>query len=144
MKPRGKRRSKKLASRAPGLSPQQATWILRELPSNLAFHFYVDVGKPTGHVARGLVEFGGTLTVDPSSPPAGSLPFHMKRGDFTAWIRQAVGDAQLADTIAQINPDEVGLAEHLRQIVTTRVDQLKRMLITYSVVPEDRSAVVGA
>jgi hypothetical protein len=142
MKPRGRRRSSKPVSCASGLSPQQATWILRELPSNLAFHFYVDVGEPTGHVARSLVEFGDKLAADPSSPPARSLAFHVKRGDFTAWIRQAVGDAQLAKAFAKINPDEVGLAEHLRQIITDRVDQLKKTLIAYSVIPEDRCAVV--
>jgi hypothetical protein len=142
MKPRGRSRSKKPVSCASGLSPQQATWILRELPSSLSFHFYMDVGKPTDHVARSLVEFGDKLAANPSSPPAGSLAFHVKRGDFILWIKQAIGDAKLADTIAKVNPDEAGLAEHLRQIVTARVGQLKKTLTTYSLIPEDQCAVV--
>jgi len=123
------------------LSQQKTKAILRDLPLETHFHFYEEIGKPTGQVATNLIDFCSKLTSAQSPQSQASLIFHMKRGDFAAWIKQAVGDSELADKISKINPNSYSLAEKLRQTVNDRIKQLKDAVIEYSIVPEDRDTM---
>ena len=58
----------------------------------LGFRFYVGVGQSTGLSARSLKDFYEAVkTVD-----AGSLEFHLYRGDFSNWVRSVLKDGVLA------------------------------------------------
>jgi hypothetical protein len=144
MKPKRKSRGKKSVSGYSVLSPQTAESLLRELPATLSFRFYEDLGKPTEHGARSLVDFCDKLASNQPSLPKESLTFHMQRGDFAAWIKGAVGDVELANKIAKINPNDSRLQKRLRQTVNTRIEHLKETLIAYSIIPEDQCAVPRA
>jgi hypothetical protein len=114
--------------------------ILRDLPLEMNFHFYEDVGKPTGQVASSLLDFSSKLASANSPQAQASLTFHMKRGDFATWIRQAIGDSELADKIGEISPNDHNLAERLRGTLDNRIQQLKEAIIEYSIIPEERDA----
>lgn len=66
--------------------------ILRNVPEQEGFHFYLGIGEPTGKIAVSLTDFVKKLeTIDVQS-----VNFHFPRKDFEKWIRDAVGDAELA------------------------------------------------
>lgn len=129
----------------PGLSysmpsRRKTTAILKDLPLEMSFHFYAEIGKPTGQVATSLLDFCNKLASAQSLQLQASLVFHMKRGDFVTWIKQSVGDPELADSIGEISAGDHNLAEKLHQTVDNRIKQLKETTIEYSIIPEDRDA----
>jgi DNA-binding Lrp family transcriptional regulator len=68
------------------------------VPKDMAFHFYTDVGHPTGFSAESLKEFYEIVkrvTIE-------SVEFHLYRGDFENWIKAAFKDAALADKLASL------------------------------------------
>jgi hypothetical protein len=121
-------------------SQRKVKAILRNLPLEMNFHFYEEIGKPTGQVASSLLDFSSKLASANSPQTQASLTFHMKRGDFATWIRQAIGDSELADKIGEISPNDHNLAEKLHQTLDGRIQQLKEAVIEYSIIPEDRDA----
>lgn len=123
------------------LSQKKIQSILRTLPHDAAFHFYEEIGKPTGQVAMSLLDFRDRI-VDANTPQArASLVFHAKRGDFTNWVRDTLGDSELADQISKISPDDALLKKKLYNVVSQRIQQLKEMLKTYTLVPEDEAII---
>ena len=59
-----------------------------------AFHFYLDVGKPLDVKAINLQTFNSLL----KTIPVDSINFHVKRGDFQAWL-EGIGDLELAKKV---------------------------------------------
>jgi len=55
--------------------------------------------------------------------------FHYPRGDFQAWIRDSVGDRELADKMCFIQRDISGekLRQELLKMVQTRISELKAL-----------------
>ena len=80
------------------LSRDQITRILGTLTQEKAFFFYEDVGRPTGDFAASLTDLCSKINV---VAPA-SLAFHLRRGDFESWTKNAVGDSELASRIAKV------------------------------------------
>lgn len=80
------------------LSRDQITRILGTLAQEKAFIFYEDVGRPTGESATSLTDFCGKVNIVASA----SLSFHLKRGDFENWTKNALGDVELANRMAKI------------------------------------------
>ena len=136
MRQKQKRKSSKKSSYSTP-SQRQTKAILKDLPVETSFHFYEEIGKPTGQVATSLLDFCGKLASAQSLQLQASLVFHMKRGDFATWIKKAVGDSELADMIGKISVDDQNLAEKLHQTVDNRIKQLKEATIEYSIIPED-------
>lgn len=73
--------------------------ILRTVGEQEAFHFYEDIGKPTGHMARNLSDFLDKV----KSINSESLMFHLQRDDFQKWIEKTLGDSQLAKKLRKIS-----------------------------------------
>jgi ribosomal protein RSM22 (predicted rRNA methylase) len=119
-------------------SQQKLKAFLRELPAAQQFRFYEDVGRPTGHVATSLLDLCAKLASAQSPQAQASLTFHTRRGDFAAWIREAIGDLELADKISQISPDDRRLVKKLHKTVDERVKQLKAGLVDFAIIPEDQ------
>jgi DNA-binding Lrp family transcriptional regulator len=75
-----------------------------------AFHFYTEVGQPTGFSAESLKDFYEIVKrVD-----ARSLEFHLYRGDFESWVEAAFADAMLVDELVSLKSGNVK-GEELRQ-----------------------------
>ena len=80
---------------------------------DMAFHFYTDVGHPTGFSAESLKEFYEIIkrvTVE-------SLEFHLYRGDFENWINAAFKDAALAGKLASLKNSGLKGEELKKEIV---------------------------
>jgi hypothetical protein len=109
------------------LSRDQITRILGTLAQEKAFFFYEDVGRPTGDFATSLTDLCGKINV---VAPA-SLSFHLKRGDFESWTKNAIGDSELASRIAKISKTKTAwksdatLRKKLYVVVRDRVVELQ-------------------
>jgi predicted heme/steroid binding protein len=99
--------------------------ILRVVPYESGFHFFTGVGKYTGETAISLFSFFEELrTVEPSS-----VRFHFQRRDFQSWIRETLGDKELADGVDKINAElsDEDLKEALLKILQTRFVELQTL-----------------
>jgi hypothetical protein len=108
------------------LTPTDAARMLRRLPSWRAFWFYRDMDEPLGQAAMSLSEFSQLI----SAVVERSLEFHMQRKDFESWIREGVGDKELADRIADLGGQALRgdqLRSRLCSIVEERYHELGRI-----------------
>ena len=80
-------------------------------------------GHYTGETAMSLCSFlreMGSIDIE-------SIKFHFDRGDFQKWLRNTVGDQELAGTIDKLDkkiPEEK-LREKLADIVQKRISELQ-------------------
>jgi len=79
---------------------------LRVVPHAQGFHFYTAVGDYCGVSAHSLEEFENALQYVCSD----AIVFHFERGDFQNWVRDIVGDNELAQSIDDIKRCERHLA----------------------------------
>jgi predicted transcriptional regulator len=109
----------------PEVSRQKAAEILRHLPVEKAFHFYADIGKPLNISAENLDVFCERI----SKIGFNSIEFHLRRGDFEAWITE-LGDAELARKISLIKKQRL-VGEELRkklcETVQKRIEELTKI-----------------
>ena len=108
------------------MEPELASKILRTVPQNNAFYFFTDIGQYDGKFAVNLADFSqkvATIKVE-------SVDFHFKRRDFEQWIRETLGDADLADEVNKISKTIQGeeLRAKICQIVKRRLTELKKLL----------------
>ena len=107
------------------LSREQATQILEEVPAEKAFYFFRGIGSPTGISAKSLGEFVEKTKV----VEAGSLEFHIVRGDFESWISM-LGDKTLVQQLAQLKQQNLSgdlLREYLLKILDSEYGSLKNL-----------------
>jgi hypothetical protein len=90
-----------------GLNRGTITRIFRTVKTGNAFIFYEDLGKPTGDLATNLFEFCRQI----SEATSKCLGFHLKRGDFENWIRDTIGDVELANRIGKFKNNELAWKE---------------------------------
>ena len=83
--------SKKIRSRDVKVDVK-ATRTLRTVNNEEAFHFYEDIGKPTGESAKSLRDFLEKIEFVKLE----SLAFHLKRNDFKNWVENTLEDSKLA------------------------------------------------
>jgi hypothetical protein len=100
--------------------------ILRSVPEQEGFRFYLAVGEPTGETAVSLADFVKKLeTID-----VRSVNFHFPRKDFEKWVRGVIGDAELALRIGRIRLGMQGeaLRSEIMRVVKVRLNELKPSL----------------
>jgi hypothetical protein len=110
----------------PEISREKASAILATTPIDKAFHFYLDVGKPLQVYARDLPEFCDRV----NHVKVESLQFHVRRGDFEAWLK-SLGDEELAKKVTLLkNRNLTGeeLREEMRKTVECRCTALSKMM----------------
>jgi alpha-amylase len=100
------------------LTPTDAARMLRRLPSWRAFWFYRDMDEPLGQGAMSLSEFSQLI----SAIEEQSLEFHVQRKDFESWIREGVGDKELADRIRDLGRQALP-GDQLRKRLCSMVEQ---------------------
>jgi hypothetical protein len=110
------------------LTRETANKILRKVTVQEGFRFFRGIGDYTGKVAMSLEDFAVDLrTID-----LRSIEFHFQRQDFEKWIRNVLGDEELAKSLSQIRMGLQGekLRNELIMVVTKRVEELKKRLTT--------------
>jgi len=91
----------------------------RVVPHAKGFHFYTAVGDYCGVSVHSLEEFADALQYVCSE----AIVFHFERGDFQNWIREVIGDNELANKIDDIKMCERHLAaESCRKEIMERVN----------------------
>ncbi len=96
--------------------PKIASNILRIVPANHAFYFFTDSGQYTDRCSVCLADFCNAIQIIDVK----SVEFHFKRGDFVIWIRETLGDNELANEINLVNKTLQG--EELRTTIYKTVD----------------------
>jgi len=92
---------------------------LRVVPDTKGFHFYIGIGDYCGVSVHSLEEFADALQYVCSE----AVVFHFERGDFQNWIREVIGDSELAQLIDDIKMCERHLAaESCRKEIVERVN----------------------
>ena len=92
---------------------------LRVVPDAKGFHFYTGIADYCGVSVHSLEEFADALQYVCSE----AIVFHFERGDFQNWIRDVIGDYELAQVIDNIKTCERHLAaEFCRKEIVERVN----------------------
>jgi len=100
--------------------------ILRPLKEEEGFYFYTAVGKPTGENAGSLSNFYENL----KSVKLESLAFHLQRKDFQNWVKNTLGDSQLAGRLSRIRPlSDEALRGKICATVENRIKELREASI---------------
>ena len=68
------------------------------VPKDSAFHFYTEIGQPTGFSAESLKDFYEII----KRVAVESLEFHLYREDFENWIKSVFEDKTLANNLARL------------------------------------------
>jgi hypothetical protein len=105
------------------LTSPNALKILSKVALENAFYFYTAEGVYTGISAISLEDFADKL----HGINENSILFHYPRGDFQAWIKDTVGDWELADKMCFIQRGISGeqLRQEVLKMVQTRISELK-------------------
>jgi len=95
---------------------------LRTLSDQEAFYFYEDVGRPTGESAKNLRDF----LQKTECVKLGSLVFHLQRKDFQNWIKNTLGDPELARRLGRIGAsNDNDLRAKIHSTVENRIIELQ-------------------
>jgi Family of unknown function (DUF5752) len=96
--------------------------LLNAVPFESGFHFFIEHGKYTGITAISTVEFAEKLQLVPIQ----AVLYHFRRQDFQNWLRNTIGDEELASRISQIkvSKDEE-LQKRLFEEVNKRISELQ-------------------
>ena len=94
------------------LTRGDAKEILRDLPKENAFYFYRAVDNPILLHSRNLGDFLAVLKM----VEAGSIDFHLNRGDFENWVAM-LGDTTLASRINQIRGEGLAAEEQRTRLI---------------------------
>ncbi len=115
----------KKTTQTTSIDKSAAQKILRSVPYNQGFHFFIGVGKYTGETAIDLFAFYEELRVIESE----SLSFHFPRHDFQKWITETLGDSELADRIDKISPQqpEEKMKRELVETLEARLSELQTL-----------------
>jgi uncharacterized membrane-anchored protein YjiN (DUF445 family) len=106
----------------------KAQKILSSVSYEKGFYFFIDIGKKTGEPALNLSGLYEELRViEPQS-----VRFHFQRKDFQNWIKDVLGDAELAQRIDMIKTDltDQDLRNELLKTVLTRFTE--RQTLSFS------------
>jgi len=104
----------------------KAIKILRTVPYEEGFHFYIAIENFTRETATSLDTFEKKLQIVPGY----SVNFHLQRGDFQKWIKNILGDEQLAKRVNLISLtlSAENMRKELLAIIQTRLTELTRDL----------------
>jgi len=120
------------------LEADEVVRVLKTVGDQEAFYFYEAVGKPTGELAKNLLDFLNEVKVVKSE----SLVFHLQRGDFQNWVANTLGDSKLGKELAKISPsDDNSTRMNVCKTVEDRIDELRESCLAIST-EDDRTVAV--
>jgi predicted heme/steroid binding protein len=116
--------------------------ILSSVSYEKGFHFFIDIGKKTGEPAINLSGFYQELRVIELQ----SVRFHFQRKDFQNWIKDVLGDQELAQRIDLINAElkDNDLRNELLKTVLTRFTELQTEFFSKETIPEIKANASSA
>ena len=88
------------------------------LEENMSFHFYTRIGYPTVFSAQSLADFYRLSR----QIEAESLEFHLYRGDFETWLKDAYQNQELAEKLNKLKEADIK-GEELRKEILNAIDQ---------------------
>jgi hypothetical protein len=97
--------------------------LLRVVPHAQGFHFYRAIGCCIGVTSCSLEELAKAV----NDVCSDAVLFHFERGDFQNWIRDVIGDADLAQSI-----DEIKMCSRQLSAECCRKELAERILIRIS------------
>jgi hypothetical protein len=105
----------------------KALLITSSVPVEKGFHFFTEIKKPLGIFATSIFEFSDQL----KKVNLASLEFHMKRNDFSRWLRDVIRDDTLANEFDKFQRVEMAgekLRSKLVEITEKRCKELAEAL----------------
>jgi alpha-amylase len=99
----------------------ETTHLLKTVPRDKAFYFFLSIGNYTGQSATSLKEFMEKL----NEVNAKSLDFHVNRGDFEKWVSDVLEDQDLAQEIKRLQKSNL-TGETLRTQLSAAVSRRLR------------------
>jgi hypothetical protein len=87
------------------------------VPSEMSLLFYVEVDRPIGFTAHSMEEFYRLV----KQVVVDSLEFHLYRGDFENWLKDACKDLELAEAFVVLKTEELK-GEDLRNALLKAID----------------------
>jgi hypothetical protein len=115
------------SNKRPSMTRREASKILATTQYMQGFHFNTAIGKHTEKTATNLREFAKILeTIDESS-----IVFHFQRQDFQKWIKEILGDSELASRLDKITSplSNKDLRNKLVETVRKRLTELTALVI---------------
>jgi hypothetical protein len=108
-----------------GVLPEKAKNVLSSVPADKCFFFYTGVGldKFTKLSACSLSEFRERV----KGVDVKSLEFHVPRGDVQKWVKEVLGDEELAEEIERVRLLRLNgelLRNRILRVIDSRVKQL--------------------
>ena len=107
---------------------EKPEWIARRILQHVSvergFTFFYEFARPTQITVQSLYEFLSAL----KTVGIKSIEFHVEQGDFERWIRQVVGDNQLAEELEALAKEKLkgeALRKRMLDIVKRRINNLK-------------------
>jgi len=112
----------------PSLARERALAILRKHEAAKSFRFYIDATTPTPYSAASLEEL---LTVVKIVDPR-SVQYHLSNKHLSRWIREVIGDEDLADWVTDVEGKSPSLSPEesrklLLDVLTVRVNDLREI-----------------
>ena len=77
---------------------KSALKVFTPVPEEMGFHFYFGIDQPSDLTSKTLAEFYSEIR----QVSVGSLEFHLYRGDFENWLKEACKDPELADEVGGV------------------------------------------
>jgi Asp-tRNA(Asn)/Glu-tRNA(Gln) amidotransferase C subunit len=109
------------------LDRDNALLITSSVPVEKGFHFFTAPGKPTGQFATSIFEFlEAVKKVDLKS-----VEFHLKRNDFSKWLRDVIKDDTLASELEKLRTLELSgekLRDRIVEMIEVRCKELAEVL----------------
>ncbi len=102
--------------------------ILRTVPYEEGFNFYINIGQPTKYTASSLEQLANELEVVETT----SVNFHFNRANFQEWISKILEDIELSRRLDRIPKDIVGkqLRKKIIEFVKARKDELSKFQLS--------------
>ena len=77
---------------------KSALKVFTPVPEEMGFHFYLGIDQPSDLTSKTLAEFYRAM----KQVSVGSLEFHLYKGDFENWLKEACKDPKLADEVGGV------------------------------------------
>jgi predicted transcriptional regulator len=89
------------------------------VPKDTSFHFYYGINQPSNFTAESLEQFYRSI----KQVSAESLEFHLYRGDFENWLKEACKDRELASEVERVKAADLkgeDLRKELLKVINVR------------------------
>jgi len=84
--------------------------VFMPVPKDMGFHFYYGINQPSDFAAESLEQFYGVIKKISTE----SLEFHLYRGDFENWLKEACKEPELASAFEGVKAADLK-SEELRK-----------------------------